>query len=231
MKKIKYLITVLCLSVVLTGCLGVDVDITVKNDDTGKITFKTGYEESYLKELDEKKDDVKLDINSDMELDIPYEDAVAKDVTFTKGDNNYIGKEVTVEFNSLEQLTERFNELFESEEENKMKNTTFTREGNKVIVHQEANEEYYEESKMMFNYVDYTIKFNIDGKILSNNADKFNEDDNTLEWDIKTVLKNGIQFEYTTSKSNIIKPIYIIGAVTLIVAIGVPIVIFKRKDD
>lgn len=234
MKKFKVLITIWGMALLLTGCVGATIDINIKNDDTGKMIFMVGYEEEYLKTLEKQEDSEGIDFNSNTELTIPFKDVESEKITFNKNDYTYVGEKVEIDFNSLDELNERLYEIFNSDEdtENNMETITFNRDGNEVNVFQKGNENNYEQSKMFLNYVDYTISFKIDGKIISNNADKYDEKTNTLEWNIKTILKEGIQFKYKTSNNLEVKPTYIIIASILIVASGIGFVLYlKRKHD
>lgn len=209
MRKFKVLI-MLGLLILLGGCMSVSVEIFLKNDDSGKFVMAVGYEESYLEEA---KEDIDLDLEE------------GEDITFTKDGKNYIGKKEEISFDSFDDLLLKLNNL--NDEDEKMNEFNITREGNKVKVYQEADLEAYEESKMFLSYIDYNFSFVIEGEIIEHNADKCTE--NKLEWGLESVLKNGIQFEYTTSikeikpvdkrddeKSNNFIPFYIGGGVVLL---------------
>lgn len=227
MKKTKILLSAIGI-LLFTGCMGATVDVALKKDDTGTVSIMIGYEESYLKEVE--KNESNDEINSDTEITIPFEDVQSEKVTFKKSNKTYIGEKATVEFDSLEQLSIRFNEIFGSDEDEKLMDTvTFVRDGSEVTVSQQVDPTSYEQSQMLFNYIDYTINFKIDGNIISQNADNYNEKTNELEWDIKTVLKEGIQFKYKTGNNLEIKTSYIIIALSLIIVSGTGSIIYFRK--
>ncbi len=202
----KKVLIILCFLLLTLACARADLEVNLRNDDSGIIIFKVGYEESYLKGLGDQND---FEINPNFKFFIPYENS--EEITFEKNNKTYIGKKSEIKFNSLMELEHFFNQAFD--EKYGINKVYFTRDGNKVKVYQESNLEVYEGNKISFSYIDWTISFKLDGKVLNHNADKF--DKNKLEWGRESFLKKGIEFEYKT-KNKIKKEFIYIGCLAII---------------
>jgi hypothetical protein len=78
--------------------------------------------------------------------------------------------------------------------------------------------------------IDYSLTIKIEGKVLKQNADNYNEKEKTLTWSISTMLKDGINLEYDTSTGLLTPLNMIIGVVALIVIATVIGLFATRKN-
>lgn len=253
MKIIKLILPLILLSLILTGCIGGEINIELNNDETGKIKYKAGIEKGFQEEIEE------LEVRDEGKIENPFEGIEAQEVTFIKGDFTYEGIESEVTFNSLEELTKRLDELFVKDGKRNVQEIGFVKTNDKVVVSQEADMETYEEVKASLNNMNLTIVFKLEGKVLENNADEFNENTNTLTWNLDTMFKEGIHFKYNTNtNTNMINdndnelieqqannqiieesldeininPYYIMGTLTvIIISAGGFMFVLKRKEN
>lgn len=223
MKKIKYLVMAFMIFL-LSGCMNVSMDITINNDDTGKIEYTVGYEESFY-----ESSEVEMDNN--IKDTIP--EAKVENINYQKGDKTYIGQKATINFDSIDELNEvitKMNESTENEEEDEETSDVSTpslkavREGDKVKITLPADQTSYEQTKMYLSYIDYSLNIKVDGKVLNHNANKVEEATNTYIWTVSTMLQEGIIFEYQTGHNYLV--LSIIGGLVLII-IGLVIVNIK----
>ena len=208
MRRIKCLVVVL-LVFLLSGCMDASVNITIRNDDSGQIEYILGYEESFYESMEEETNDT-------TEENVP--DAKVEDYTYDKGGKTYIGKKVTVTFDSLDKLNETLEKMNDDSEDEEGPPSVSSpilkasREGNNVTISLAPDKESYESSKMYLSYLSYSLKIKIDGKVINNNADSIDEKTNTYTWDVSTMLQEGVNLEYQAGYNYLI-----LGAIAVIV--------------
>lgn len=228
MKRFKFALALL-ITFALTGCIDISMDVSIKNNDSGTIKYVFACQTEYCDSIDEENDST---VDAEDFKDIP--NATAKEITYTKNDVEYKGTEVNIPFTSLDE----FNTIMIKINENDVKDSgestlnpnalTATRTGSKVTIKAEGDEEEYQEAASILPYINYAMNITIEGKLVTHNADKYDEKTNTLTWNASTMLKEGISLEYNTSSFNLL---YIGIAGGILVLIIVVVIILMRKNN
>lgn len=187
----KKLVILLVAGLLLTGCFDVKTEISIDNNDTGRLVYTTAI--VYDEEMEFLED-------SENEF-TDYEGAVIRDVEYTKNGDVYTGEEVTIEFNSLEELNEVLLMIFGGEEAEG--NIAFERVGDRVSVFLPSDSDEFEEmfdgsEEEIYDIYDFQFIVQVEGTVIEHNADNFNESTNTLTWETQNWLQNGVDFVYDT---------------------------------
>jgi hypothetical protein len=203
------------------------MDLTLKNDDSGSMKYVVACQKEFC---DSTSEGGSLTIN---EEDLKkFEGAEIKDVTFKKGDAEYQGKEVKIPFKSLKEFNDIMTSMSESDEETEDSTTQImkaVRSDSKVSLSMPADKENYDNIKSNIQFIDYNITIKIDGKVLNNNADEYNEKEKTLTWKATTILKDGITLEYETSNTLFTPLNMVIGVgILLIITVVVGLLVTKK---
>ncbi len=223
MKKIGAIILGMAL-LLITGCMDMKMDINIKNNDTGQITMTMAFAETLF------DDDDDFSINPQQMIDEleehwEEENAAVSDYNFKKEDVNYIGKKISIQFQSLEELNNLMTEMMIDEDNEEMNITgedtiQFARNGDQVTIKLPGDPESGEEAAMMASFLDYTVNITLEGEIISHNATQVDENKNTLTWTLVPLLKNGINVTYNTSKTTFNSlTYYIIGGILVLLFI------------
>ncbi len=188
MKKI--LITMfVCLF--LSGCLDVKTEITIRDDDSGTIVYTVAMAHDEETEFLEESENAFAD----------YEGASIKEIEYRKNDLLYEGEEVTINFNSLEELNEILLVIFEGTDDSQVK---ATRNGNRVTIFvpsdpEEFDEMFGESEVDLSEIYDFQFIVQVEGTVVENNADQFNQNTNIMTWKTENFFQNGINLVYDTS--------------------------------
>ncbi|MDD3187416.1 MAG: hypothetical protein PHD02_02965 [Bacilli bacterium] len=228
MKRVKFLFIAMSLFL-LSGCMKASVNVDIKKDDTGSVTYKIAYDKAAMEEYEMDTDEMLGEIDSSW----TEQGATVTDNNYEEDGVEYVGRQVTFNFNSLEELNTKLQTL-ESEEEEDTETTntfmTFTRNKDVVTISMPKDEESSESIGMMASMITYTISIKVDGKVLENNADSFDKETNTLTWNYTTFIKEGITASYNTSLSSNNWIVYIIGLGAIVLLTIGSINILKNKQ-
>lgn len=179
---------ILLMLLLTTGCVSASVKINLNKDDSGTVVYKIAYEEKYI--IDNTFDKYDM-LGSDFKVEA---------ITYEKNGKNYIGREISFSFKNLEEFNQKFNENLSGD--GTSEKIAAIREKNTVTIKVDANKKMYENYVADLNIIDYKVIINVDGRITENNATNVYE--KTLEWDLKTILKDGLLLEYDTSINNML---------------------------
>lgn len=195
-------IIALMLLFLITGCVSASVKMNFNRDDTGKVIYKIAYEEKYVIEDTFNKYD---QLTSDFTV---------KKTEYEKSGKSYIGREISFQFKDLEDFNRKFSENLSNDGTNEK--IVATRKKGIVTINADANKKMYDSYVSDLKLIDYKVIISIDGKIIKTNATKINE--NTMEWELDTILKEGLVLKYDTS-ANIMLMIPIVTTFILLVII------------
>ncbi len=188
--NMKKIILFLAAVFVFTGCLDVLTEITIDNNDQGEIIYTTAmvYDEE-MEFLDDSENEF-----------ADYEGAVIREIEYEKNGQLYKGEEVTIKFDSLAELNEVLIMIYGDEDESEV---AFKRDGNRVNVSVPSDADEFEEmfdgsEEELYEIYDFQFTVQIEGVVIENNADHFDERTNTLTWETKNWLQNGVNLVYDT---------------------------------
>ena len=276
MKKMAKLFLVFLLAVSLTGCVKYNVSMEVKDDKS--VTLEVIYgmeisedmfgnvEEDNAAVGDNNEDDYWSDDEEEESEDVNADDYKyleelgykVEEFEETKEDTTISGVKITKTFDNIdsitasEKVTVNFNDLFQEENKEQIKNAKFFyKDGNNYVANfvfdfldgatNEEREEYVSMDSMM---TDMSYKIKLSAKAGENNASKVSEDGKELTWNLTYSKVNEVNFAFALAagegsdaakdkaSDNNLLPI-IIGVVAGVVVIGaiVAVVVSKKKKN
>lgn len=188
-KTLKLFLPIMLMLFILTGCVSINYEITLKEDGTGTVAYIYGIEKSYLEEMETSGEEMTEEMKKN-----------AKSNGYTiesYSDDQIEGFKATKAIKDLSEMSleEAFGkEYITDSENNKIK---LEKKGNKTIFSQNAIIDLTKVDSSMAT-MKYTIK--LPEKVGENNAQEVSEDGKTLTWNLKAGEKNEIKFKSLDSK-------------------------------
>lgn len=242
MKKLKALILLFIMVLLFSGCITSETEITLKNDDSGTVTFNM----EIAKYLFEYSGAEFLEIEEMVEEAIEEIEAEGYQATSQIEDDNII-IQATKDFDDIEGLEVTYLSTELDYEGDEAQPVVFEKEVDgknvKITGGPLTDREYvgdFQEDDMMLDMFDsnfkITFKVNLPSKPINHNATSVNG--NTLTWDVFELEKEGrgddpIEFEYKRGSlfgSSMLPILGGIGVVALVIAVMFWFINRRKKE-
>ncbi len=224
MKKIISLIVIMgILLFVLTGCVNIEYDLTLKEDGSADIAFIYGFEKEMISEIETSSEELCEDIKTtatDAGYTVEnYSDEKIEGIKATKHVDNASNI-------SLFEIFDGIN--LEQSEEDKIK---IEKKNLKTVFSQNGEIDLTTMDETSANMSTIVYKINLPVKAEKSNATETSEDGKTLTWKLKGGENNKIEFEAVKEDGKIIIIISIVLIIIIALIIIICIIKSRKKEE
>ena len=238
MKKIGKIMGLLLVTLLFSGCMKYDIDMTINSDKSMDFKFITAYSKQLLAYASEDGGETSILNESDL-------DAVKKEgyEVSKYNDDTFEGFEIKKHFASIDEVSSEEDvsaDLSMEKSSDKLFKVTkgFFKDTYKATFKFSEAKEYSAQSEAYQDSDEYSsllsgmeMKFtlNLPNKAVSNNATTVLSDGKKLEWDLLSFDKDAIEFEFeVVNTSNVL--LVVIPVIVVVAAIVAVVIVMNKKN-